>query len=209
MKNVVLSLTFTVWYLSCSLGGDLIGRQVVFENGNAGVVVTHRPPLAFVYTDMDSSAQTEGAVTVYDSLAMVDVPEGIQSSDCFGRSKDSESSEVSMKRPIFAPIPKVSDIALINSPIVTGVTMFDALAPIGNGQNMLMVGHDIEDMRKYVCDILSVQNENTKCIYAATSDQESVSEMLNKAGVMDNVVFVSDEDDADTDNASKAAKFRG
>ena len=39
---------------------------------------------------------------------------------------------------MFAPIPKVSDIALINTPLLTGITMFDALAPIGKGQNMLL-----------------------------------------------------------------------
>jgi F0F1-type ATP synthase alpha subunit len=38
----------------------------------------------------------------------------------------------------------VSDIALINIPMLTGSAMVDALAPIGNGQNMLIIGQDTD-----------------------------------------------------------------
>lgn len=42
-------------------------------------------------------------------------------------------------RPIFVPIPKISDIGLIDSPLITGITAIDALTPIGKGQNMLII----------------------------------------------------------------------
>ena len=180
----------------------MIGRQVYFENGTTGVVVIHRPPVIFVYaaTAKDSSGQDnnkndstttttttmqqpkEGVVTVYDNLFTIEVPKTIQQSDCFGRTTTNNSNDETtttggmLTRPIFSPIPQVKDIALINKPLVTGVTMFDALAPIGKGQNMLLVGHDIEDMRKYVTDILSIQTKAeqppTKCIYAFTGNKQ-------------------------------------
>lgn len=185
----------------------MIGRQVVFSNGQVGVVVTHRPPLAFVYTDMNELEDAEGQVTVLDSLAAVEVSGDVRKSDCFGRVEGRMSTTgESIKRPIFAPIPQVKDIALINTPLVTGVTMFDALAPIGNGQNMLMVGHDIDDMRRYVCDILSVQKDRTKCFYACTDDTEQVSKLLNDAGLVDDVVLVRENDKEGVDAASKAAE---
>ena len=49
------------------------------------------------------------------------------------------------RRPIFVSIPKISDIGLIDSPLVTGITAIDALTPIGKGQNMLVIGEDEED----------------------------------------------------------------
>mmetsp|Transcript_107866 Transcript_107866/g.302043 ORF Transcript_107866/g.302043 Transcript_107866/m.302043 type:complete len:684 (-) Transcript_107866:38-2089(-) len=195
-----------------SLGGDLMGRQVVFENGHTGVVVTHRPPIAFVYTDMADVpvADIQGGVKVLDSLAKVDVDESRKAVDCFGRSLltpgDITTSQKNILRPIFAPIPKISDISLINSPLLTGVTMFDALAPIGKGQNMLLVGHDIKDMRQYVCDILSVQAKQTKCIYASTSDNKAVVKILGDSGLSDDVVLVSSRESAGIDQTSMAAE---
>jgi F-type H+-transporting ATPase subunit alpha len=205
-------------------GGDLIGRQVYFENGSTGVVVNHRPPIVFVYVDDKSNSgcdrerqQEEGTVTVYDNLFSIEIPENIRHADCFGRiiklDDVDNSNDNILTRPIFAPIPQVKDIALINKPLVTGVTMFDALAPIGKGQNMLLVGHDIEDMRKYVTDVVSIQTKQqpaTKCIYALTgnkTDQSYVKNLFEAAGVDKDVILVTCNDNGSDDDAeSKAAE---
>jgi F-type H+-transporting ATPase subunit alpha len=158
---------------------------------------------------MNDLKDTEGTVQVLDSLATVSIREEIRAYDCFGRVPEGllATGDDSMKRPMFAPIPQVKDIALINSPLVTGVTMFDALAPIGKGQNMLMIGHDIEDMRRYVCDILSSQKgKKTKCIYAATGNKEEVTRMLGDANLLDDVILVSDDKKDATDTTSEAAE---
>ena len=49
------------------------------------------------------------------------------------------------ERPIFVSIPKISDIGLIDSPLVTGITAIDALTPIGLGQNMLVIAEGDDD----------------------------------------------------------------
>jgi len=191
------------------LGGDLTGRLMKFPNGQMGVVVAHRPPLAFVYLDRDEvdddddeeeeeEEEMEGNVQVLDTLASITIDETKRVVDCFGRSKlmggfsDDDEAVGTIQRAIFAPIPKVSDIALINTPLLTGVTMFDALAPIGRGQNMLVVGHDITDMRQYICSMLSVQvKEGTKCVYASTTaDSEDVMQMLTETGLADDITVV-------------------
>ncbi len=206
-------------------GGDLTGRQVIFgSDGKRGVVVIHRPPMIFVYKDNGSEGDfesvepsIEGSVTVLDNLFSIDAPSNVQKIDCFGRStswntNDSSDSTKTLTRPIFAQIPKVKDIALINKPLVTGVTMFDALAPIGKGQNMLLVGHDIEDMQRYALDIVSIQKSSgVKCVYASTGSDEKqtrLKELLESAGLEDDVVLVSspDKKQDNMDDASSAVE---
>lgn len=228
-------------YFGPPSGGDLIGRQVVFDtDGTTGVVVVHRPPLIYVYTDelmegtktSEPTDSVEGTVTVLENLFAITVPDNLRRVDCFGKSGaepevGGSGSGKLLSRPIFSPIPQVKDIALINNPLVTGVTMFDALAPIGKGQNMLLIGHDIGDMRRYVCDMLTIQigkgaatattaaaasatPASTKCIYAATGgkdDQNQVRSLLEAAGLSDDVVLVTmNEDKKDSDEASDAAE---
>lgn len=203
-------------------GGDLIGRQVQFENGQRGVVVIHRPPVVFVYAENDeqaasSSSPLEGSVTVFDNLMSIEIPadDNLQQMDCFGRQPTDSSANKSsnvMQRAIFAPIPQVKDIALINNPLLTGVTMFDALAPIGKGQNMLLIGHDMDDIRRYVTDILSIQTkQGTKCVYASTGtaeEQQKIKSLLEAAGVKQDVVIVTsnNSEGSDKDDASWAAE---
>jgi len=208
-----------------ALGGDLIGRQVIFENGQTGVVVVHRPPMVFVYKDsmhndnnndcLESSI--EGIVTVLDNFFTINVPSNLQRVDCFGRNtapssaaKDNISTTAkSPMRSIFSPIPKVNEIALINKPLVTGVTMFDAVVPIGKGQNMLFIGHDVEDMRRYVMDMISIQkSKEIKCVYASTGDEENQKQLktiMDSAGLnQDDVILVSSNDNKD--DASNAVE---
>eukprot|EP00536_Pseudo-nitzschia_multiseries_P002829 jgi/Psemu1/322729/estExt_fgenesh1_pg.C_390035 len=188
-------------------GGDLTGREVLFGDGSMGIVVVHRPPMIFVYKDsVDSSVDevNEGAVTVLDTLFPLSVPSTLRKVDCFGKSTAAESASdteeaKTLTRPIFAPIPQVKDISLINKPLVTGVTMFDSLAPIGKGQNMLLVGHDLEDMRRYALDMISIQaSKGTKCVYASLGDdgsQNSLKGLMESAGLNeDDIVLVSSED---------------
>jgi len=105
----------------------------------------------------------------------------------------------------------VKDIALINKPLITGVTMFDALAPIGKGQNMLFVGHDIEDMRRYVTDILSIQtkgNPPTKCVYASTGtkeDNEQIKNLLESTALDKDVVLVTGDSISSNNNKDEAS----
>ncbi|OEU13984.1 hypothetical protein FRACYDRAFT_242337 [Fragilariopsis cylindrus CCMP1102] len=206
-----------------ALAGDLIGRQVVFENGQMGVVVVHRPPMVYVYRDSkgndndnDSVEQPlEGIVTVLDNLFSISVPDNLKTADCFGRNTGlaamaAATDTKTMMRPILASIPKVNEIALINRPLITGVTMFDALAPIGKGQNMLLIGHNEDRMRGYAMDMISIQKTNdVKCVYAFTGDEDNQKKLkgiMESAGLdEDDVILVSSDDSKDdSSNAAEA-----
>jgi hypothetical protein len=169
------------------MSGDLMGRNVVFSDGTKGIVVAYRTPVLFALVDSATSpASTEQdvydkPVKVLDSMASLP-PLGVESQviDCFGRDMEmstsnspthTRSSKEGASRAIFAPIPLVSDISLIDKPLLTGVTMIDTLAPIGRGQNMLMVGDDVAELRGFVYDMLQTQlrNDGSKpltCVYA-------------------------------------------
>ena len=188
-------------------GDDLIGRTVTFGNGATGMVVAQRPPILFVYSsDLDDEAP-DGSVAVSAERTKVTVTDDMQVVDCFGLPLSTLND--GEERAIFSPIPQVADIALINSPMLTGSTMFDSLAPIGKGQNMLVIGADNEDLRGMTRDFLSTQvkKSNIKCIYACTHEKEIALAQLKAAGLMDNIVVVAPRDGYETkDPVAKAAE---
>jgi F0F1-type ATP synthase alpha subunit len=120
-------------------------------------------------------------------------------------------------RPIFVPIPKISDIGLINTPLVTGITAIDALTPIGKGQNMLVIGTQEKgtgdddgtvnksNKKAWMMNMLKsvVENDkdlraksgggsNVRCFYGLTSSdskaRSTLMERLVTAGIKDDVV---------------------
>ena len=177
-----------------------MGHQVVFSNGAAGMVVAQRPPILFCLTDMMEMGESTN-VQVLDSVAQVSVsPSTTRRVDCFGRTLQetttTSTTSLTEPRPIYADIPQIKDISLINSPMLTGTTMIDALAPIGKGQNMLVIG-DLQNMQGgFGTDFLSTQLKEgtTKCIYAVTHDVEEALARLRKANLLDKVIVVAMRD---------------
>ncbi len=117
------------------------------------------------------------------------------------------------RRPIFMPIPKISDIGLIDSPLVSGITAIDSLTPIGKGQNMLMIGNPNDgttNKRGWTINFLRNVIENnrhhdhdekkkgttttTRCFYGLTSGDSTVRsnllDRLKEAGIQDDVVTI-------------------
>lgn len=214
-----------------SQGEDFIGKAVVFEDGRTGTVIAQRPPMAFVICDFSSYEADEiphdQAISILGRRTTIPVSDALFGSiiDCYGNpiatpassaSNDNsiESNEDTVDRAIFAPIPRVSDIALINSPVLTGTAMVDALAPIGKGQNMLVIGQDTGvGQRDLVVGAVKTQvmSNGAKCVYAITSqckkERDGVIQMLRDAGVLDDIVVVAarDREEMGDDEVLKAA----
>ena len=91
--------------------------------------------------------------------------------DCFGNviedyntdnnADNNENEKVICHRPIFTLIPQVKDIALINEPMLSGACMIDALAPIGKGKNMLLVGEEVIGERDLLLDMMNYSKGQT------------------------------------------------
>jgi F0F1-type ATP synthase alpha subunit len=192
-------------------GEDFIGKAVVFEDGRKGTIIAQRPPMAFVMCDFgeweSGSDDESGSISILRQRSTVSVTDSLFGSivDCYGNpissSASGSSSDDAIERAIFAPIPKVSDIALINSPVLTGSAMVDALAPIGKGQNMLVIGQDTGvGQRDLVIGAIKTQvkSKGAKCIYAITSQNKNVRDQviqqLKDADVLEDIVVVSARD---------------
>jgi len=130
----------------------------------------------------------------------------------------------SNQRPIFVQIPKISDIGLIDSPLVTGITAIDALTPIGKGQNMLVIGEEDKEedsgkgvnKRKWMINLMrnvvnnykykvesgvsSTEEKSIRCFYGFTSGKNEVrSSVLNnikEADIQDDIVTVVSNHDS-------------
>ena len=161
---------------------DMTGKIVYFQmmdgiEQQKGVIVCQRPPIAFVLlTDdllnksMATATKTDDQkVLVSDQKLTVKVSDNLLGKliDCFGNVidtlgssstavEDDESNNI-YERAIFATIPQLKDISLINKPLLTGNAMCDALAPIGRGQNMLIIGQKNTGKRDIVIDAIANQ----------------------------------------------------
>mmetsp|Transcript_14766 Transcript_14766/g.21091 ORF Transcript_14766/g.21091 Transcript_14766/m.21091 type:complete len:831 (+) Transcript_14766:26-2518(+) len=199
-------------------GDDFTGKAVLFPDGKKGVVIAQRPPIAFVACDFGSfhiPSDKNQVVSILQSRSSVEVHDNL-----IGNIWDRNLSPVSThvneskknslpfaSRAIFAPIPQVKDIALIDSPMLTGIAMVDALAPIGKGQNMLLIGHGkgndvgqrdlaIEALKAQVGDHENnADKRGTKCVYGITNpdpmERAEVIKSLKEAGVLDKIVVIT------------------
>ena len=204
---------------------NFVGRTVTFPSGRSGVVIAERPPIAFVMCDFSTAeeggdAEKDASVAVLGSMAPLSVSESMMGKvvdyhghimEAIDETTEQGSEEEISKRAIFAPIPKVGDIALINSPMLTGKAMIDALAPLGKGQNTLLVGADRSETRGIGIDSLATQvelgranddDEGVKCIYAVTSsdpaEKADVLKRLRSAGIGDSVIVVAARGDEES-----------
>ncbi len=216
---------------------DLVGKSVQFSNGRTGTIIVQRPPMAFILCDFaewndmnepNDESSGEEVVSIMSSRTSISVNEDIFGSvvDCYGNSDNTssrsissskvEDGENSLHRAIFAAIPQIKDIALINSPLLTGTSMIDALAPIGKGQNMLFIGQDtgvgqrdvlIGAIKTQVNMIKAANGDNkpVKCIYALTTQDKEVKQQvmqrLKDEELLDHIVVVAArEHGCDEDN---------
>lgn len=218
--DVVAAVEMAKKHRAGAQGDDFMGKTVEFNDGRKGMIVAQRPPMAFVLCDFPEfdTENAEEEINVLSTRSSVSVGEHLKGSvvDYKGEPISSSSSSTSttqategesMERAILAPIPRVSDIALIDTPLLTGTAMVDALAPIGKGQNMLVIGQDFGvGQREFVIAMIRAQIDEytastleskkmVKFVYALTSDdmevKNEVLKMLEEADVMEHVVVVT------------------
>lgn len=106
---------------------NLQGRTVIYDDLTEGIVILQRSPLIFVYSPQLKHAN-ESSVQSYSvkftQIATVPI------------SLDTDAPST----PIFQPGPDVSDIQPIYRTIPTNSLLVDVIAPLGMGQNVLLIG---------------------------------------------------------------------
>ncbi|MHC5068047.1 MAG: F0F1 ATP synthase subunit alpha, partial [Planctomycetota bacterium] len=93
--------------------------------------------------------------------------------DPLGRARDGLSAPADDQRwPIERPAPPIMDRAPVTEPLATGVTVIDALVPIGRGQRELILGDRQSGKTALaVAAIRHQRDSGVRCIYCATGQR--------------------------------------
>ena len=119
--------------------------------------------------------------------------------DPLGRALDGRGPLSSRERlPIERPAPPIMDRAPVTVPLQTGLTVVDALIPIGRGQRELILGDRQTGKTAIALDtILNQRGQDVLCVYCAIGQRASavakVVAMLREKGAMDYTVVVVTE----------------
>lgn len=103
--------------------------------------------------------------------------------------------------PIERPAPGIVDRDLVTEPLLTGITVIDAMIPLGRGQRQLIVGDRKTGKTTVAIDtIINQRHSDVICVYAAIGQKAStvnrVIEAVKAHGAIDRCVFVVGSADA-------------
>jgi F-type H+-transporting ATPase subunit alpha len=119
--------------------------------------------------------------------------------DPLGRPLDGKGPVATSKRlPIERPAAPIMDRAPVTVPLQTGLTVIDALIPIGRGQRELILGDRQTGKTAIAIDtILNQRGENVICVYCAIGQRASAVAktiaVLREKGAMDHTIVVVTE----------------
>ena len=103
--------------------------------------------------------------------------------------------------PIERPAPAIVDRDLVTQALMTGLTVVDAMIPLGRGQRELIIGDRKTGKTAVAVDtIISQRSTDVVCIYAAVGQKAStvnqVVEAVRQHGALERCIFVVGESDA-------------
>jgi F-type H+/Na+-transporting ATPase subunit alpha len=103
--------------------------------------------------------------------------------------------------PIEQPAPAIVDRDLVAQPLVTGLTVIDAMIPLGRGQRELVIGDRKTGKTALAVDaMISQRSSDVVCVYAAVGQKASavnqVIESVRRYGAIERCIFVVGEADA-------------
>ena len=119
--------------------------------------------------------------------------------DPLGRPLDGKGPVATSKRlPIERPAAPIMDRAPVTVPLQTGLTVIDALIPIGRGQRELILGDRQTGKTAIAIDtILNQRGQNVVCVYCAIGQRASAVAktiaVLRDKGAMDHTIVVVTE----------------
>ena len=174
--------------------GDVLGIAFNVDANEIGVVLLGE------YSRLHAGDEVQRTGRVMD----VAVGDGLLGRvvDPLGRPLDGRGPVASSKRlPIERPAPAIMDRAPVTVPLQTGLTVIDALIPVGRGQRELILG-DRQTGKTAIAmnTILNQRDQNVLCVYCAIGQRASaiakaVATLREKGALDYTVVVVSEGDD--------------
>lgn len=182
------------------LPGALYGELLDFEYGNQGIVLQLDEDhiIAFLLSNTQVVRERE---RVYCTGTVFKVPVG---EELLGRVLDARGNpidgrphaSVQQYRPVEARIAGIAERSPINQSLETGITVIDALVPIGRGQRELLIGNRSTGKTSIAIDtILHQKDKGVLCIYVAIGQREAnvarIVNILETYGALSYTVIVS------------------
>ncbi len=176
-----------------------------FGTGSYGMAVSlNRRDIGCVllspWQDIGAGAPVHGTGTV----VRVPVGEALfgRVVDPLGRPLDGEPPpETETFAPVDGPAPAIVDRDLVSQPLLTGLTVVDALVPFGRGQRELIIGDRKTGKTALAVDtIINQRDSDVICVYAAIGQKASsvnqVISAVRRHGPIERCVFVIGEGEA-------------
>src|SRR5271165_4696814 len=171
--------------------GDVLGIAFNVDEDEIGVVLLGE------YWHLHAGDEVERTGRVMD-VAVGDELLG-RVIDPLGRPLDGKGPVAASKRlPIERPAAPIMDRAPVTVPLQTGLTVIDALIPIGRGQRELILGDRQTGKTAIAIDtIINQRGKNVVCVYCAIGQRASAvakaAATLREKGAMDYTVIVVSE----------------
>jgi F-type H+-transporting ATPase subunit alpha len=171
--------------------GDMLGIAFNVDKDEIGVVLLGE------YSRLQAGDEVERTGRVMD-VVVGDALLG-RVIDPLGRPLDGRGPVAASQRlPIERPAAPIMDRAPVTVPLQTGLTVIDALIPIGRGQRELILGdRQTGKTAIAIATILNQRSENVVCIYCAIGQRASAVAKtvagLREKGAMDYTIIVVTE----------------
>lgn len=176
-----------------------------FEDGTLGLAMTiGENSLGCVLLSSDDEIAAGGKVFNTGRIARVPVGEGLLGrvvSPLGEPLDDGPPITAKCSDPIERAAPGIVDRDLVTEPMLTGLTVIDAMIPLGRGQRQLIIGDRKTGKTSIAVDtIINQRDSDVVCVYAAIGQKSStvarVVDAIRTHGAMDRCVFVVGAADA-------------
>lgn len=178
---------------------------LVFAGGVRGLAVDLSPDRAGCFL-LGDEAQVKAGSRVRGSGAVVRVPVGEamlgRTVDPLGNPLD-EGAPIEAERmdPIDRPAPAIIDRDLVTQPLYTGLTVIDAMFPIGRGQRELIIGDRSTGKTAIGVDtIINQRHSDVVSVYVAIGQRSSsvrqALEAVRTYGAIERCIFVVADGDS-------------
>ncbi len=171
--------------------GDVLGMAFNVDEDEIGVVLLGEYWHLHAGDEVERTGRVMDVVVGDELLGRVIGP--------LGRPLDGKGPVITSKRlSIERPAPPIMDRAPVTVPLQTGLTVIDALIPIGRGQRELILGDRQTGKTAIAIDtILNQRGENVVCVYCAIGQRASAVAktiaVLREKGAMDHTIVVVTE----------------
>jgi F-type H+-transporting ATPase subunit alpha len=187
------------------LPGTKLDELLRFENGATGVAMRiSEHEIGCVLLGSDEGISAGSRVHGTGEIIRVPVGEALLGRvvDATGAPLDGGPAVVAERLdPVERPAPGIVDRELVTEPLITGLTVIDAMIPLGRGQRELIIGDRKTGKTTVAIDtMISQRHTDVICVYAAIGQKASsvarVIEAVRRHGAPERCVFVAGTADA-------------